>query len=296
MEKEVLLRPKLKRQISAENPEEAGLRSRIFKTNLSRFFTHLYAHIYGGEVQPDPWGNFLKTNGRNYSPDIVKIEGGRRIDTEVKATSTRSSRLYSPFRQEENNLYEFLKRLEKGESPLSVMEYALFQYGHRETTQLQRLGSGSLMKKLAGEPKKLVILPLPAFLYLASSSGTKVMDQKSSSYNRETQTYHVVKGTEFKKIFNNNISLVDLILFPDPILDLLHLDKLKVEHSTTSEVKGHYRVPFVVEPFPVTKYTYPEEVYEKVAGNLLEHHAEIARNLEIRDILERNKSLPDLPF
>ena len=164
-----VMRPILKRQVKADSIETAAQRSKIFKDNLSRFFVHLYASIYGGRILKDPWGNGLSSssNGLSYhfNPDIVRIERGRKIYTEEKVTGTRNSKISASVKQSSNNFSELLERIESREKPLSMIEYALFIYGPRSLNGLQNMGTPSLVKILALSQKRLLVVPLNLFLY-----------------------------------------------------------------------------------------------------------------------------------
>jgi hypothetical protein len=298
MEREEIFRPKLKRQIVAQDNDEAEIKSNTFKKDLSNFFTNLYIEFYGGKVRKELWGKRFNTNKINFSPDIEKFENGRWIYPEVKATSTQSSQIHSPLIQEENNLYEFMSRIEKGENPPPMIEYALFKYGPSSLTGLHKLNNSKLVETLAKAEKKLVILPLNAFLYLAAFSRKDTRNQETSKYGSDSQDYHVLKGSLLTNLLENNKPISRRGgKYPLPDLEgKLCLEDIEVEHSMTPKIEGFYYKPFVVESFPVTRYFIPEEKYSKLTQNLMEHHVEIFEALKIRNLFQEEKDHPDIPF
>lgn len=298
MVKEGPLRPHLKKQIIPIEPEDWQKVGEIAKRNTSKFFSYLYAYLYNGTVLKELWGGKgFNNHGRNFNPDIVRTEDGRKIYTEDKVTSVRSSQIHSPVVQEENALYYILEQINQKRDPLTMIEYSLFRYGPWSTTGLHRLGNSELVRTLAGTEKKLVILPLNAFLYAAAFSRHEKRDQKTSGFGRDTQDYHVLNGRIFKALFENNRPIQALARYPLPDLDHLLLGDLKVEHYTTPEIEGFYRKNFTIKPFQVTRYYVPAERYEKLAESLMEHHQELTGALGIKDAFQiMHEPRSPLPF
>jgi len=242
-----ILRPRLKRQVKIRETWDWLKRANVSKKNIPRFFSYLYAQVYGGNVRIDPWGNNLHSNSNQFNPDIEREKNGRKIYTEEKSTSVRSSQIHSPLKQEENNLYYLLREADEGKEPLPIIEYALFRYGPWSNTGLHKLSNEQLVKNLSEAEKKLVILPFNAFLYLAAFSRHEIRNQETSEFNRDTQRYHVLNGSTFTGLFENNHPITDFAKYPAPILEKLCLEDIEVEHSVTPNIKGNYFGRFIVE-------------------------------------------------
>ena len=282
-----IMRPHLNRQVEVVDDRTANLRSILSGDNTSFFFVHLYASIYGGMVKKDPWGRSLNgSNEYSFNPDIKRKEGDITIYTEVKATSADSSKFHSRVKQEGNNLCGILKKAEKGEAPL--MEYGLFKYRRPDLKGLHTLNNSQLVRRLAEFDKGLVIGPFNLFLHLTTSSRLETRDQTTSGYNEDSPNYHVIRGSTHTGLQDPERYLSELRrdISLGRVLKELCLEDIEVEQNMTPRVKGFYRAPFTVEPFPVTRYFVPEEKNERLIQSLAEHRKELTKALGIPDVTQ----------
>jgi hypothetical protein len=294
MEEELkIIRPKFLKPVKAENEEEARKRAKVGNTNISRFFVHLYSTLYGGKIKKDPWGNGLSSHTPFvFSPDIVREETENTIYTEVKATATNTSMIQCSGKQISNNIYETLNDIEEGKQ--SRLEYAFFKYGTRRLTKgVNLLSNSGLVNSLVNSKKELVVFPLNLFLYVCSFAAISERDQSSSQYNVDNVTYFNTRGSTLTRLLNqSDIKDLNDDRYTPEILKEFCLDDLKSERSTTPPVRLKYRTDFIIAPFPVTKWSIPEDKYSRFAEFLCENHKEISLSLGIRDLSEEAKNIP----
>lgn len=283
------LRPKLKRQLKdTKSPEDANRKSTISKKNTSRFFTQLYAHLFGGEILEDPWGNGA-FNGQRYSfnPDIIWQETERKVYTEVKSCSTNTSILHCRSSQVSAN---FTKSLEISEEewPFDTIEHAFFKYGPSSlSVGLQKLSNRALVQKFKGSKKELCVIPINLLLFLSSFSYLDRRNQISSQYPGDIGEYFLVRGGTLTNLLKGTSDFEGLVgNFPSLGLDskLLALDQIEFERFETPEVHGRYFRDFVVPSFPVARYFIPDERQKEVAETLRENYHKIISKLGLRDL------------
>lgn len=283
-----IMKPHLERQVQVLSDEDAGKRSKISGDNISWFYTFLYASVYGGKVKrKNPWGNGLgnKQNSYSFNPDIVREEEGIKIYTEVKATSTESSKIHSPLKQEANYVCKMLEELEAGRAP--VMEYALFKYGPSSLTGLHLLNNSQFVGTMAGSEKKLVIVPFNLFLHQTTSSRLETRDHTTSDFSDDSPVYHVIRGGDLTGLLDHETFLKGLHrdISSHRTIPELCLEDIEAENSMVPVVEGYYRKPFSVKTFPVTRYFIPGEKYPRFLESLRKHHELITGLLGIRDLM-----------
>lgn len=289
-----IMRPHLERQVKVRSDEDAGKRSKISGDNISWFYTFLYTSIYGGKVKrKNPWGKGLSDQNNSYSfnPDIIRKDGEVTTYTEVKVTSTRSSQIHSRLKQEANYVCRMLEELEAGKAP--VIEYAFFKYGTRNLTGLHLLNNSQLVRTLVESEKKLVIVPFNLFLHLTTSSRLETRDQTTSRFSEDSPDYHVIRGGNMAKFLDYETFLEGLhrdISLHRTIPELC-LEDIEAENLVVPVVEGHYRTPFAIEAFPVTRYFIPGKKYPRFLESLQAHHSSITGLLGIRDLIAE-----DVPF
>jgi len=255
------LRPRLTGQIRAFSKEDAGLRAKIAKDNISAFFVHLYQCLYGGRIVRNPWGNNeLFHNEYLFSPDIVRREDGTKIYSEVKATSVKNSKIHLPAKQTANNLFAMLEKAKRGER--SQLEYGLFKYGPTSVQGTGAIDNSQLVRTLSDSEKITVVAPFNLLLYLASFGRVETRNQTSSLYNVNSPRYTLIKSTVVTNLFNS-----------------VSFDALK---------NSSY-----VDPFPVTKYFIPQDKYRRFAKSLKQNYGDIVDILGLRNLFEESKKIRD---
>lgn len=300
MQAQRVMRPRLKRQIHAYSPQDAERRASIFKDNISRFFVYLDAAIYGGRIIRNPWGNnlhFHSTHG--FSPDIIRIENGRRTYVEDKATSTKSSKIGTNSKQTANNLYKMLRLTEKGREPFPKLEYDLFKYGPRSLLNgLGALDNSELVNMLATLDKSLIRIPFNLFLYLLSFARIETRDQTTSLYNVDSPMYHIIGGRVLTELLNGTpLNHLNNGQYSSSLVETLRLADLEVEHLVTPSVQVNYRRTSRTEPFQVARYFIPDSKYGKWISSLRKNHKEITDALGLRNLFEEARNVPsDIPF
>lgn len=291
------MRPRLKRQIRALSPEDAARRAVIGNKNISRFFTHFYAHLFGGRVRGDPWGTHFNNGYLSYSfyPDVVKLEGENLIYTEVKATSTETSLIQCPEKQIENQVFELLRGFNEGKGDPLHLEYAFFKYGGNINSRrgVNLLPGQGLVKALSKSKKSLVIIPPNLFIYLASFAYSSRRNQSSSLYDKDFANYLSIRGGTLTKLLSDSpLREIGEGHYVPKFLEEICLEGIEVEHSMSPPVPIHYYRDLVVEPFPIARYFIPQERYIKSMGKLVKNHTLVTQVLGIRDLFEESKEIP----
>src|SRR3990172_3131363 len=249
------LRPRLTGQIRAFSKEDAGLRAKIAKDNISAFFVHLYQCLYGGR--------------------IVRNEDGTKIYSEVKATSVKNSKIHLPAKQTANNLFAMLEKAKRGER--SQLEYGLFKYGPTSVQGTGAIDNSQLVRTLSDSEKITVVAPFNLLLYLASFGRVETRNQTSSLYNVNSPRYTLIKSTVVTNLFNSvSFDALKNSSYVDPSLpEVLSLGDIEVEHSLVPKITVGGGGEHVMGPFPVTKYFIPQDKYRRFAKSLKQNYGDI---------------------
>jgi len=302
-----VIRPRLLRQIRVTDEESAQKRKVIGNHNISRFFVELYRTLYGGKTIKDPWGNGLshRVNDYSFSPDIVVRENGNAFYTEVKVTSNKTSQIHCRAKQISNNLYKIVSDATLGDLS-SRIEYAFFKYGGSEKLRrgLNFLSNQGLVESLSDSKKELAIMPMNLFLYLSYFSYVNEMNQSTSRFGVDQAIYLNMRGGTITDLMSRDIFDEEGNIRSYPknnphsapdILKNFRLNDLIVERTSTHPMVSSYHGEYKIKPFPVVRWSIPEDKYGKFIGYILKHHYDICLSLGLEDLLENSKHDP-VPF
>jgi hypothetical protein len=291
-----VLKPSFMRPVKVEDEESAKKRKVVGNKNIARFFVETFAFVYGGRIIRDPWGDgsSFTQAAYNFSPDVVWRENDLDIFTEVKATSTATSQIQCSSKQMANNFYKTLEDLSRGNIK-SRIEYAFFKYGGKEKSRrgVNFLSPSNIVDSLAAAEKSLVVVPLNLFFYLSSFAYMSERDQTSSQFHVDRVTYFNIRGGTLTKLLDRS-DFRDLngVHYIPEVLEEFCLDDLEFEKTMTPEINLKYRGNYSMGPFPILRWSIPNEKYGRFADYLMNHHTEIALSLGLRDLFEEAKDIP----
>jgi hypothetical protein len=274
----------------AESPDEAEQRARIFKKNLSHFYSHVYAAIFGGKACP-----FFRTetevalngNDINFHPDVKKYTRNGIVYTEVKASTGRSYKFQCSSRQVGNYCYKLLEQLDAGKTK-PASDYAFFLYGQRDDSGWSGMSNKQLEARLCRSTRGMFSVPLNLALFLMMISSRECRDQRSSDSSIDSQTYitpswrvlNLLKedGSAIEGLIKQHDSLLAIAgwSFEDFSLKNMHKEIFK---SPRIRVNGRN----TLQPFDVTHFCFDKSQYSDWLAHFRENHVRISEALNIPD-------------
>ena len=224
--------------------------------NIGKFFTHLYAGIFGGEVNQVHFNALSR-----FYTDVSDVSDLKEVHTEVKGVSVKSG---SPTLA----CFQFarccglLYKLAQSGFYNAEMNYAIFRYGKgHENAKLYRHNHQGLSKELSKGIKSLLVVPLNVLIPILLNTSFRTKNH-GSSQGRDEEPYWEPHGGLINKI-HESPEAVD-ILFEDAEKAGFSLDNLcagDLERQEFTAPENAYLGRYKVMPFRVTKYVnrHPEK-------------------------------------
>ncbi len=224
--------------------------------NIGEFFTHLYAGIFGGIVNP-----FCFHVSQGFLPDVSVVSDLKEVHTEVKGVSIkRGSPKLACFQFA--RCCGLLYKLAQSGFFNTEMNYAIFRYGKgHENAKLYRHNHQGLSKELSKGVKNLLVVPLNVLIPILLGSEFK-MSNHSSSEGRDEEPYWEPLGGLITQI-HESPEAVDR-LFEKASQKGFSLDDLcagDLERQEFTAPENVYCGRYKVLPFRITRYVnrHPEK-------------------------------------
>lgn len=274
-------------------------RLNIAKGNIASFYSQLYRAIFGGHIlrrfktEKESYQNGDEDEQRNFHPDQIRYEDGRKILCEIKAVSSKNAKPFCSSNQLENYCHDMLTSAFKTMFA-SEIEYAFFRYFHRSRDGTEKrtsvLANWELKRKLARDTRDLLIVPSNLLFLMFLLSNGDWLNQKSNK--GPDQTF-------YWKVYGNLISL--LHKHENPVISLIEnleqgiefarglcLEDLSVVRNESP--KNIYCCGKKVRHFPVTRYYNRTERWLEYFKQ--SHQRILTDGLGIRDLYDELRRLP----